>query len=141
MKRRRFIAVCIGLLLCLSGKAQKISWTEVAPGVWRGIVGNPESYDLLKASGSKPNIPALAKIARAAFPVSMDDISGMIADGKTYLRFPLEKQEQLFGFGLNFQTIHQRGKILQLHVDHYGGRDNGRTHSPTPNYVSTKGNG
>lgn len=31
--------------------------------------------------------------------------------------------------------------ILQLHVDHYGGRDNGRTHAPTPFYVSSKGYG
>ncbi|HVG13733.1 MAG TPA: TIM-barrel domain-containing protein, partial [Chitinophagaceae bacterium] len=39
------------------------------------------------------------------------------------------------------QTVHQRGKILQLHVDHYGGRDNGRTHAPTPFYVSSNGYG
>ncbi len=54
---------------------------------------------------------------------------------------PYKKEEQLFGFGLNFQTVHQRGKILQLHVDHYGGKDNGRTHAPTPFYVSSKGYG
>jgi hypothetical protein len=47
----------------------------------------------------------------------------------------------LYGFGLNFQTVHQRGKILQLHMDHYGGKDNGRTHAPTPFYVSSKGYG
>src|SRR5215204_1550903 len=141
MKRRRFIVVFLCVTLSLTGYAQKISWTEVAPGVWKGIVGKPESYDLLRASGSKPNTTALAKIAKSLFPLSIEDISGTIADGKTSLRFPLERQEQLFGFGLNFQTIYQRGKILQLHVDHYGGRDNGRTHAPTPFYVSSKGYG
>lgn len=141
MKRNWFIVVFLCATLSLTGYTQKIAWTEVAPGVWKGIVGKPESYDLLKASGSKPNITALAKIQKSLFPLSIEDISGTIADGKTSLRFPLERQEQLFGFGLNFQTIHQRGKILQLHVDHYGGRDNGRTHAPTPFYVSSKGYG
>ncbi|HET9279482.1 MAG TPA: ABC transporter substrate-binding protein, partial [Flavitalea sp.] len=139
--KRSFIVVFLCVTLSLTGYAQKISWTEVAPGAWKGIVGKPESYDLLKASGSKPNTTALAKITRSSFPLSIEDIFGTIVDGKTYLRFPLDRQEQLFGFGLNFQTVHQRGKILQLHVDHYGGRDNGRTHAPTPFYVSSKGYG
>lgn len=64
-----------------------------------------------------------------------------IEAGKTILRLPLRKEEQLYGFGLNFQTVHQRGKILNLHVDHYGGKDTGRTHAPVPFYVSSAGYG
>jgi hypothetical protein len=30
---------------------------------------------------------------------------------------------------------------LELHVDHYGGKDNGRTHAPVPFYVSSNGYG
>ena len=30
---------------------------------------------------------------------------------------------------------------MQLHVDHYGGKDNGRTHAPVPFYVSSNGYG
>jgi alpha-glucosidase (family GH31 glycosyl hydrolase) len=116
-------------------------WTEVAPGVWKGVAGTPESYDLLKASGAVTNKDALTKMATVIFPLSQNDIAATISDGKTYLRFPLEREEQLYGFGLNFQTVHQRGKILQLHMDHYGGRDNGRTHAPVPFYVSSKGYG
>lgn len=121
--------------------AQVPQWTEVAPGVWKGVIGTPENYDLLKASGATPKKEALAKIVVAPFPFIENDIGGTVADGKTLLRFPLEKEEQLYGFGLNFQTVHQRGKILQLHMDHYGGKDNGRTHAPVPFYVSSKGYG
>jgi len=116
-------------------------FTEVLPGVWKCIVGRPEAFDLLKASGAMPDKAALTKLGGAVFPFSSTDIAGVVHDGKTSLRFPLDRGEQLYGFGLNFQTIHQRGKILQLHVDHYGGRDNGRTHAPTPFYVSSKGYG
>ena len=43
--------------------------------------------------------------------------------------------------GLNFKTHNQRGRILNLHMDHYGGTDNGRTHAPVPFYVSSRGYG
>jgi len=121
--------------------AQQLTWTEAAPGVWKGIVGKPEAYDLLKASGAVPNTKAIAALQPASFPFDKMECSAIVTDNKTYLRFPLAKEEQLFGFGLNFQTVQQRGRIMQLHVDHYGGRDNGRTHSPTPFYVSSKGYG
>src|SRR5436305_3812678 len=83
--------------------AQNINWTEVAPGVWKGIVGKPENYDLLKAAGVVPNKDALAKMGTTKFPLSQQDITGKIVDGKAALRFPLDKNEQIFGFGLNFQ--------------------------------------
>ena len=141
MKRFRLLLMLVFLLSFFGVAAQQPVWTEVAPGVWKAVVGKPETYDLLKAAGSAPNKTALSKIAVAGFPLSKTDIVGTIKDGKTYLRFPLQKDEQLYGFGLNFQTVHQRGKILQLHVDHYGGRDNGRTHAPVPFYVSSQGYG
>jgi alpha-glucosidase (family GH31 glycosyl hydrolase) len=121
--------------------AQQITWKEIYPGVWKGVVGKPENYDLLKASGAQANRDALNKIGKTSFPLSQSDINGELQDGKTFLRFPLQKEEQLYGFGLNFQTVHQRGKILELRVDHYGGKDNGRTHAPTPFYVSSNGYG
>ncbi len=74
-------------------------------------------------------------------PQLANEIVGSRQDGKTSLRIPLQRKEQLYGFGLNFQTVHQRGKILNLHVDHYGGRDNGRTHAPVPFYISSSGYG
>ena len=107
----------------LIASAQPTKWTEVAPGVWKGVVGRPEAYDLLKASGASPNVSALGKMKKTIFPFSQADIHNEVSDGKTFLRFPLQREEQLYGFGLNFQTVHQRGKILQLHVDHYGGKD------------------
>ncbi|HKO79100.1 MAG TPA: TIM-barrel domain-containing protein [Chitinophagaceae bacterium] len=142
MKKCKYInSLLVLLILSFTVHTQELSWSEIAPGVWKGIVGKPEAYDLIKASGSSPNKEGLTKLGVAAFPISQNDIAGIINDGKTILRFPLEREEQLYGFGLNFQTVHQRGKILQLHMDHYGGKDNGRTHAPVPFYVSSKGYG
>lgn len=121
--------------------AQDIKWEQVAPGIWKGSIGTPESYNLLIAAGAKPAVDGLKNMGNASFPLAQEEILGKLSDGKTYLRFPLDKKEQLYGFGLNFQTVHQRGKIMQLHVDHFGGKDNGRTHAPTPFYVSSNGYG
>ncbi|NCI47409.1 glycoside hydrolase family 31 protein [Sediminibacterium soli] len=130
-----FFLCCIGLF------AQKISWTKLAPGIWKGVIGSPEPYDLVKASGAVPNTAAIAEIGEAVFPLNPAQITGALSDGKTFLTFPLNRNEQLYGFGLNFQTVHQRGRILELHMDHYGGKDNGRTHAPVPFYVSSNGYG
>ncbi|MFD2572676.1 TIM-barrel domain-containing protein [Spirosoma soli] len=121
--------------------AQPVVWTSVQPGVWKAAVGKPEAYNLLTASGTRPNASALVKLGQTPFPLPQTGITARVVDGKTYLRFPLNRTEQLYGFGLNFQTVHQRGRILNLHVDHFRGSDNGRTHSPTPFYISSNGYG
>ncbi len=127
-------------LFLLPAKAQ-IIWKQVEPGVWKGVVGTPESYSLLEVAGTKPLKEGFARLPEVELPPFANEIVTTIQDGKTCLRFPLQKKEQLYGFGLNFKTVHQRGKILDLHVDHYGGKDNGRTHAPVPFYISSLGYG
>ncbi|MRX47023.1 glycoside hydrolase family 31 protein [Pedobacter puniceum] len=140
MKKISLLAICLCFIV-IQAFPQAIQWTEVYPGVWKGVAGKPENFDLLKASGAKPNATALAKVGSATFPLQQADIKFELQDGKTFLSFPLDLEEQLYGFGLNFQTVHQRAKVLELHVDHYGGKDNGRTHAPVPFYMSSKGYG
>lgn len=129
------------LLFVLPSLSAQIKWEQVEPGVWKGIVGTPEEYALLQVSGAKPLKEGFSRLPQVSLPALASEIVGAIQDGKTSLRIPLEKKEQLYGFGLNFQTVHQRGKILNLHVDHYGGKDNGRTHAPVPFYISSHGYG
>jgi alpha-glucosidase (family GH31 glycosyl hydrolase) len=57
------------------------------------------------------------------------------------LRFRLSREEGIYGLGLSFQSVNQRGKMLELRVDHYGGADNGRAHAPVPFFVTDKGHG
>ncbi|MEX1238485.1 MAG: ABC transporter substrate-binding protein, partial [Cyclobacteriaceae bacterium] len=92
---------------------QHLVWTEVAEGVWKTEIGEGEKFDLFSAAGINPNLEAIRAVGSAVFPFEKDAVSGNIVEGKTNLRLPLEKDEQLFGFGLNFKTIHQRGRILE----------------------------
>ena len=142
--KKHLSLICYSFVLSILSQyisAQNPTWTEVAPGVWKTVVGIPDKSDLFKTAGIKPSIEALSKMEVEKFPLDENNIVTEVINGETHLRFPLVKDEQIFGFGLNFKTVHQRGKILLLHVDHYGGTDNGRTHAPVPFYVSDKGYG
>lgn len=118
-----------------------IQWEKMANGVWRVKLGQPEKNNLLNIAESKPKTNTINDMKMVDFPLSMAEIKFEIFDGKTYLRFPLEPAEKIFGLGLNFKTVEQRGRILRLHEDHYDGIDNGRSHAPIPFYVSSKGYG
>jgi len=138
----RFTVISLLLICCGAGCSEKQqSWIEKAPGVWQVQIGGTQKIDLLKAAGSTPRWQTLKKLDKAVFPMDKEKIDCKVIAGKTYLRFPLERGEQIFGLGLHFKTIKQRGRILKLQMDHYGGRDNGRTHAPVPFYVSSKGYG
>ncbi len=118
-----------------------LKWDLVAPGVWRAAAGTPEPVSLLDAAGIRPRIDGLARMPAADFPLQRSEIHASRQDGKLVLRFPLGNDEQLYGLGLNFRSMQQRGSVKTLHVDHYGGTDNGRTHAPVPFYVSSGGYG
>jgi alpha-glucosidase (family GH31 glycosyl hydrolase) len=119
----------------------RLAWQEAAPGVWRATVGTPERASLLAAAGGTPRRDALARMPAVPFPLPRHDVRAERRDGKLVLRVPLGPAEQLYGLGLNFRTVNQRGTVKELRVDHYGGADNGRTHAPVPFYVSSAGYG
>lgn len=142
MKCRKISMLGILLFGLLNSSAQSTpQWKMIHPGIWKAVIGKPEAMTLLSVADARPNTGALAKLPRSNFPLPKGEISMKVVDHKTYLRFPLEKGEQLYGFGLNFKNVNQRGKIFNLHVDHYNGEDNGRTHAPVPFYVSSNGYG
>jgi alpha-glucosidase (family GH31 glycosyl hydrolase) len=136
-----FITLTALIFLFLPVHAQETGWQTAAPGVWMLKVGQAQSITLLDAAGGEPDMEALAKLPGAGFPLDTGLIRAEVIDGETYLRFPLQRGEEIYGLGLNFQTHNQRGRILNLHVDHYAPPDNGRTHAPVPFYVSSKGYG
>ncbi len=116
-------------------------WEEMAHGVWKRSIGEKEGIDLLGAAKIRPKLDKLNEHALMEFPMDQDRIVVSREKNKLLLRFPLDREEQIYGLGLHFKTVNRRGNVYDLHVDHYGGRDDGRTHAPVPFYVSSKGYG
>jgi alpha-D-xyloside xylohydrolase len=142
MKQKFLVVAVVLLLVSCGGKDQtKASFEETLSGVWKLNVGKPEKINLLSELHIAPKTEAIQKMEKVTLPISRDDIEIKLIDGKTYIRIPLEKEEKIFGLGLNFKTVEQRKRIMRLHVDHYGGKDDGRNHAPVPFFVSSRGYG
>lgn len=144
--RKIVIYVC-GLFMVLAAFAcvQKdnvnLEWKKEGQGIWKISVGKQEKVTLLSELDITPQWKAIEEIGDAPLAIDPKDVKTEVVDGKTYIRFPLDKDEKIFGLGLNFKTVEQRGRVMRLHVDHYGGSDSGRTHAPIPFFVSSKGYG
>lgn len=145
MRHLFFAIAVISIIACTREKdlnrKENPEWENEYTGVWKSNVGQPGKINLLNVAEIEPRGEALEKLGELDFPIDQRDIKAEVRGGKTYLQFPLEKDEQIYGLGLNFKNVHQRGKIYRLHMDHYGGQDNGRTHAPVPFYISSKGYG
>jgi hypothetical protein len=89
-----FLLICLFLVSAEMLEAQSITWTEVEPGIWKGVIGKPEEFDLLKVAGAQPYHTGLQQMSKASFPLAQNEITGRVQDGKTYLRFPLEKRSK-----------------------------------------------
>ena len=138
---RGALSLAVAAPAVVGGQALPIRWAPAAPGVWKATVGTPEAASLLGAAGAKPKTDALQRLRAVEFPLPQSRVRAERRDGKLVLRFPLGPREQLYGLGLNFKAVQQRGVVKTLRVDHYGGTDNGRTHAPVPFYVSSDGYG
>jgi len=145
MKRLYYFPLALLSLAACTPTGQPVmsspQWEQQASGVWQTSVGRPEKINLRSELNIQPKWDVINAMPTAELPFDKKDIKFEEIDGKTYIRFPLDKDEKIYGLGLNFKTINQRGRIHELHVDHYGGKDNGRTHAPVPFFVSSKGYG
>ncbi|MGH9159981.1 MAG: TIM-barrel domain-containing protein [Vicinamibacteraceae bacterium] len=117
-----------------------LGFAPVAPGVWKATIGTPEDLTLLTAAGVSPKTAALRALPAARFPLPEGSVAGRASTGKVALRFPLAPDEEIYGLGVDFESMRRTGSTFRLHVDHWGGRT-GRTHAPVPFYVSSRGYG
>lgn len=144
---RKIVIYACGLFMvlvafaCVQKDNVNLEWKKEGQGVWKISVGKQEKVTLLSELDITPQWKAIEEIGDAPLAIDPKDVKTEVVDGKTYIRFPLDKDEKIFGLGLNFKTVEQRGRVMRLHVDHYGGSDNGRTHAPIPFFVSSKGYG
>ncbi len=117
-------------------------WAKVAPGIWRASAGDTSRelrYTSLAAA--PPRLETLRSRPERGFPFASEPVSfERTADGKIMIRVPCARDEQLFGFGLQFDGVARNQGVLTLDVDHWS-TGGGRTHAPVPFYVSSRGYG
>jgi len=122
----------------------ELSWQKAANGVYKTTVGEigPNFKTLLDYTDSKPKLDTInSNYADTCFPFAETGITARKVNGKLVLNLPFTHSEKIYGFGLHYRTLNQKGKVLNLKTDHYAGTDNGRAHAPCPVYFSSNGYG
>ena len=110
------------------------------PGVWRATLGAPERYTPVSSRLVEPSSEAFEKLPRVeAAPLS--SIAGRRIPRGFVVELPLRPNEQVFGFGLQFLSLAQRGKKKVARVNADPKMDTGDSHAPVPFYVTTEGVG
>ncbi len=144
LTRRAFgqAAAGVSFLAASSAHGQSAETPAMLPGVWRKRLGTPESLTPVGTRHYQPAREALGRLPTVATsPIPLAQISGEASHRGHHVRIPLDPGEMIYGFGLQFQTLLQRGrkKTLRVNADPTG--DTGDSHAPVPFYVSNRGYG
>ena len=84
-------------------------------------------------------LAAMSAVGEA--PFSAGDFSFSVCDRGCVISLPLDKDEEIYGFGLQLKSHRQSGCKRALRVNADPVANTGDTHAPVPFYVSTKGYG
>jgi alpha-glucosidase (family GH31 glycosyl hydrolase) len=117
------------------------TWQQTAPGVWRITVGDPQEITPLSWMAVTPKADALQQMPQVSPPFDWERIGFEETNAGYLISFPLNQTEKLYGAGLQFMRMNQRGRVRYLRVNSDPKQDTGETHAPVPFYVSDLGYG
>jgi alpha-D-xyloside xylohydrolase len=113
---------------------------QIYPGVWSYILGEPETVTPVRLRFHPPAGNALQDLpASPVPPILPETIQGSITPRGCRIILPLGDKEQVYGFGLQFQSFNQRGRKKTVRVNSDPKADLGDSHAPLPFFVTTAG--
>jgi len=124
----------------LDSPLQSPGWKQVFPGIWRATIGVPERFTPVSNRLVPPLADALQQLPQvdtAPFP----PIQGKRTPRGCMVQLPLRPGEEVYGLGLQFMSLAQRGKKKVVRVNADPKFDSGDSHAPVPFYVTTEGIG
>lgn len=120
--------------------AEKSTWSPVLPGIWKASIGTPEALTPVRTRYVPAKQDALREMTAVAQPpVSVPFLS--VSQRGVQVQLPLAAEEQIYGFGLQFFSLHHRAKKVITRVNADPRADTGDTHAPVPFYVTSRGYG
>ena len=140
MKKIAIAGVLLSALTAFAAEAGT-EVREVAPGVFKLQAGVPDRFTPYGVLAEEPLTEAMAKLPEGKLPFRPEDVTIDVNDRGCLVEVPLSDDEQIYGFGLQFETFGQRGLRKQPRVNDNPLNGLGYTHAPQTFYVSTKGYG
>jgi alpha-D-xyloside xylohydrolase len=123
--------------------------TQVAPGIWRIHLGQPEALTPLHFRSAPLAIGGLASLpGTGELPLAIDQLAFHVSAYGCAVELPMSADEGIYGFGLNTllfdmtrTTDGNTGRRVMLKPSDHPENDLGESHAPVPFYVSTMGYG
>lgn len=138
----RKLAICLFLLTgCFLHAQQTPSQKEIAPGIIKLQTGETDPFTPYSLFGGNAELEAMKLLPAASLPFNLNDIQLKITNRGCIVEVPLSDDEQIYGFGLQFETFGQRGLRKRPIVNDNPLNGLGYSHAPQTFYVSTKGYG
>src|SRR5579875_3703923 len=138
MTRREFGKVTAAV----TGLAATATASPALPGIWRLRFGTPEPFTPVAVRRRAPSQSGLARMANVSQPpLPIASITARARPRGMEVTLPLAPGEMLYGLGLQFHSVLQRGLKKKLRVNADPVADLGDSHAPVPFYVSAQGYG
>lgn len=142
MRRNLFFYACLLFtVFCQNVLAETVKKEEIALGVYKLTLGNPEPFTPYVLSETKPDIKAMSEMRKGQLPFELRDIIINRTKRGCSVAIPLSDKEQLYGFGMQIGSFEQRGLKKRPIVNDHPLNNLGYTHAPQTFYVSTAGYG
>lgn len=116
--------------------------TEIAKGISKITIGNPEEFTPQHFCKQEMQKEAIDKVAISKKKAG---IAELITWKKTKrgitIMLPMNTDEDIYGFGLQLQSVNHAGRRRYIKVNSDPVADTGEGHAPVPFYISTAGYG
>ncbi len=113
-------------------------WQSIHPGIWRATIGTPEAFSPVRSRLIDAKLDPLSNLP-SVLACPLEPLAGSTGSRGTLLHLPLQPHEGIYGFGLQFFAVAQRGKKRFIRVNADPKADSGDSHAPVPFYASTLG--
>ncbi len=120
---------------------QALTWTSLAPGIWRARLGAPTSVTPMTLAAAPPALDSLTSLPDTPMPEFSFSPCARTDDNRIVIRFSLTEMEDLYGLGLQMTSVNHRGRTRSLSVNSYPTADSGANVAPVPFLVSSRGYG
>ncbi|GHT68634.1 glycosyl hydrolase family 31 [Bacteroidia bacterium] len=139
MKIKNIILSIISIFsFCLSSQAQKIE--KVHPGIWKVTYGQPEKH--LPTDFKEPASESLSGLPdRETAPFDLRSIQFKEVPKGIVAELKIGKSEKIYGFGLQVNSLEQRGMRREIRSNSWTVGNVGFGHAPMPFYISSEGYG
>lgn len=115
---------------------------QIAKGIWRMVLGEPEVHtpEYFREFAMKKDEIEQIPVSKKA-EITGEDIRWKKTKRGVTVSLPMETSEDIYGFGLQFQSFNQVGRRRYIKVNSDPVADTGEGHAPVPFYISSAGYG